>query len=151
MNEKTLIFVVRTTAGREEQVMDFVTENARKKGYEVYSVIHPHGMKGYILIEAKTRQDAENAISGIPYARGLLPQPINYDEIDHMIETEKAQEINIKIGDIVEIISGPFQREQAKVVRLDLNKEDVVVELLNAAVPIPITLKIDNVRVIRRE
>ena len=45
MNEKTLIFVVRTTAGREEQVMDFVTENARKKGYEV----HDEKDKSYVF------------------------------------------------------------------------------------------------------
>ena len=53
--------------------------------------------------------------------------------------------------DIVELISGPFKREQAKVIRIDKTKEEVVVELLEAAVPIPITVKLDAVKVIRRE
>ena len=53
-------------------------------------------------------------------------------------------------NDIVEIISGAFKREKAKVTRIDKAKEEVVVELLEAAVPIPITLKIDAVKVIRR-
>ena len=52
---------------------------------------------------------------------------------------------------IVEIISEPFKKEKAKVVRVDRSKEEVVVELLEATVPIPITVKLDNVRVIRRE
>ena len=49
------------------------------------------------------------------------------------------------------MISGPFKREQAKVIRIDKTKEEVVVELLEAAVSIPITVKMDSVKVIRRE
>jgi len=60
-------------------------------------------------------------------------------------------QINIKKNDIVEIISGPFKREKAKVSRIDKQKEEVIVELLEAAVPIPMTLKLDSVKVIRRE
>src|SRR3989338_7206150 len=33
------IFILRTTANREEQVLDFLTSNASKKGLEVFSVI----------------------------------------------------------------------------------------------------------------
>ena len=43
------IFVLRTTANREEQVIDFVSSNAQKKKLEVYSIIHPHGMRGYFF------------------------------------------------------------------------------------------------------
>jgi len=62
-----------------------------------------------------------------------------------------SKNINIQKKDTVEIISGPFKREQAKITRIDKQKEEVVVELLEAAVPIPITLKMDSVKVIRRE
>lgn len=144
------IYALRTTANREDQVMDFVYSNAQKKKLQVYAVIRPHGMRGYIFVEAGTRSDAEQAAFNVPYARGLLPSTIDYKEIAHMLEQVKVQ-MNIKKNDIVEIISGPFKREQAKVSRIDKAKEDVVVELLEAAVPIPITVKMDAVRVIRRE
>ena len=68
-----------------------------------------------------------------------------------MIEVTKKVEMNIKKGDIVEIIVGPFKREQAKIIRMEKEKEEIVVELLEAAVPIPITIKMDAVKVIRRE
>lgn len=145
------IFALRTTANREDQVMDFISSNAKKKALEVYSVIRPHGMRGYIFIEAKDRQDAEQSAFKVPYARGLLPNEIKYSEIEHMLETTKKVELNIMKSDIVEIISGPFKREKAKITRIDKSKEEVVVELLEAAVPIPITLKMDAVKVIRRE
>jgi transcriptional antiterminator NusG len=80
----------------------------------------------------------------------LLPNTIEYKEIEHMLEQVKIQ-VNIQKNDIVEIISGPFKREKAKVTRIDQAKEEVIVELLEAAVPIPITVKLDAVKVIRRE
>lgn len=147
---KTSIFALRTTANREDQVMDFVASNAKKKKLEVYSVIRPHGMRGYIFLEAKDRVSAEQAAFNVPYARGILPNVIEYAEIEHMLEQVK-REVNIQKNDIVEIISGPFKREQAKITRIDKAKEEVVVELLEAAVPIPITVKMDAVKVIRRE
>jgi transcriptional antiterminator NusG len=148
--KQTTIFAVRTTANREDQVMDFITSNIKKKKLQVYSVIHPHGMRGYIFVEAATRSDAEQAAQGIPYARGILPKEVELRELEHMFEQAPA-EMNIQKNDIAEIISGTLKREQCKVQRVDLVKGEVVVVLLDAAVPIPITLKMDAIRVIRRE
>jgi transcriptional antiterminator NusG len=144
------IYALRTTANREEQVADFLAANAEKKRLDIYSVLRPHGMRSYIFIEAVNRMEAEQAAFDVPYARGVLPEPVPYEEIEHMVEQVK-KEVNIQKNDIVEIISGPFKREQAKVTKVDKDKEEVVVELLEAAVPIPITLKLDALKVIRRE
>jgi len=144
------IYALRTTANREDQVMSFLGSNAQRKKLEVFSIVRPHGMRGYIFVEAATRADAEQAAFGVPYARGLLPSIIQYKEIEHMLEQVK-KEANIQKNDIAEIISGPFKREKCKITRIDKTKEEVVVELLEAAVPIPLTLKIDAVRVIRRD
>ncbi len=144
------IFVLRTTANREDQVMDFLVSNVEKKKLEIYALVRPHGLRGYIIVEAKSRQDAEQACQGITYSKGIIPKPLDYSEIEHMLEQAKA-EFNIQKEDIVEIISGPFKREKAKVKKIDKTKEEVVVELLEATVPIPITVKLDSVKVIRRE
>ncbi len=144
------IFALRTTANREDQVMDFLVSNVQKKGLEVYSIIRPHGMRGYIFLEAEKKHEAELAAYNVPYARGVLPKEIDYKEIEHMLEQVK-KEINIQKNDIAEIISGPFKKEKCKITRIDKQKEEVIVELLEAAVPIPITVKIDAVKVIRRD
>jgi len=150
IEQESKIYALRTTANREEQVMDFVTSNAKKKKLEIFSIIRPHGMRGYIFLESNSKSDAEQAAFGVPYARGILPKEISYEEIEHMIETEK-KEVNMQKNDIAEIIAGPFKREQCKITRLDKVKGEVVIELLEAAVPIPITLKISDIKVIRRE
>lgn len=147
---ETTIYALKTTANREDQVVDFVGSHVLKKKLEVYSIIRPHGMRGYIFLEAKDKVSAQEAFAGVPYAKGLLDKPVKYEEIEPMLEQVKVQ-VNMQKGDIVEIISGPFKREKAKIARLDQQKDEVIVELLEAAVPIPITLKLDSVKVIRRE
>ncbi|MGM5484411.1 MAG: transcription elongation factor Spt5 [Nanobdellota archaeon] len=144
------IFAIRTTANREDQVLDFISSNAKKKKLDIFSAVRPHGMRGYIFLEASSRSDAEQAAYNVPYARGVLPNEIEYKEIEHMLEQVK-KDVNIKKNDIAEIISGPFKREKCKITRVDKGKDEVVVELLEAAVPIPITVKMDAVKVIRRE
>ena len=147
---ETHIFGLRTAANREDQVVDYLMSKLQKKPEGILAVIRPHGMRGYIFIEATSKIDAEVALAGVPYARGILPREIPYLEIEHMLEQVKI-EMNIQKGDIVEIISGPFKRENAKVMRINRQKEEIVVELLESAVPIPITVKMDAVKVIRRE
>lgn len=149
--EKSQIYALRTTANREDQVLSFLSSNVKRKKIDVYSIVRPHGMRGYIFVEAASKSDAEQAAYGVPYARGILGDAVEQAEISHMIDEQTTKEMNIKKNDIVEIISGAFKRENAKVTRIDRQKEEVVVQLLEAAVPIPITLKMDAIKVVRRE
>lgn len=147
----TQIYGLRTAANREDQVVDYlISKLQRNPDLGILAVVRPHGMRGYIFVETTSKGEAEAALQGVPYARGLLPREIPYPEIEHMLEQVKV-EMNIRKNDIVEIISGPFKRENAKVTRINKQKEEIVVELLEAAVPIPITVKMDAVKVIRRE
>ena len=82
------IYTVRTTANREDQVLDFVSSNAKKRNLSVYSIIHPHGMRGYIFIEAETKEDAEQSFQGVPYARGLLKRTVSIKEIESMLASQ---------------------------------------------------------------
>ena len=130
--------------------MAFVNRKDTRKKLNVDSVVKAHGMRGYIFLEAETRIDAQQAAINIPYSRGILAKQVLYSEIEHMLEQVK-REVNIQKNDIVEIISGPFKREKCKVMRVDKSKEEAVVELLQAAVLIPITVKMDTIKVIRRD
>ena len=77
-NSGSSIFALKTTANREDQVTDFIDANAKKKKLGVYSVIRPHGMRGYIFVEAASRVEAEQAAFRIPYAGKILPNEVEY-------------------------------------------------------------------------
>lgn len=145
-----MIFIIKVTTNKEERAVDMVADRSKKKQLNVYSVSRPHGLRGYILLEAEDRESAEEAVFNLPYVKGIIGKTIGYDEIKSMIEPSAAT-VSIQEGDIVEIISEPFKKEKAKVIRIDKQKEEVVVSLLGAVVPLPVTIKMDNVRVVRRE
>lgn len=83
----------------------------------------------------------------MPHVKSVLSRPIPFDEIKGMLES-KPQEVLLNRGDMVEITSGPFKGEKAKVVRIDNDKEELTVELVEVAVPIPVTLKLNTVKVL---
>ncbi|WP_201013822.1 transcription elongation factor Spt5 [Candidatus Methanomethylophilus sp. 1R26] len=59
--------------------------------------------------------------------------------------------VGIEEGDLVELVTGPFKGEKARVQKIDENKEEITVELVDAMVPIPVTVKADSVRVVEKE
>ena len=145
-----MIFIIKVTTNKEERALDMIAERVQKKNLNIYSVSRPHGLRGYILLEAEDRESAEEAAFNLPYVKGIIGKTISYEEIKNMIELT-AETISIKEDDIVEIIAEPFKKEKAKVIRIDKQKEEVTVSLLGAVVPLPVTIKLDNVKVIRRE
>ncbi len=148
--KESVIFAVKVTTKKEINALELISDKVKKKDIEVYSIVCPHGLRGYIFLEAKDRENAEEAVFNLPYVRGIIPKTLDYSEIQSMVEPVAA-DIKIEKNDIVEIISEPFKKEKAKVVRIDKAREEAVVSLLNAVVPIPVTVKLDNIRVIRRE
>ncbi len=145
-----MIFIIKVQTNKEERAVELIADRVKKKGISVFSVLRPHGVRGYIILEAEDRDSAEEASFNLPYVKGILGRTISYDEIQGMVEPS-ATTISIQEGDIVEMIGSTLKGEKAKVIRIDKQKEEVVVSLLGAAIPLPVTLKIDNVKVIRRE
>ena len=146
-----MLFIIKVTTNKEEKAVDMIAERiAKNPEIDVFSVLRPHGLRGYILVESETREGAEEAVFNLPYVKGIIGKTINYEEIKNMVEPSIIS-ISIKEGDIVEIIGATLKGEKAKVLRVDKQKEEVVVVLLGAVVQLPVTIKIDNVKVIRRE
>lgn len=145
-----MIFIIKVITNKEERALDLIADRAEKKNLNVFSVFRPHGLRGYIFLEAEERDSAEEAVFNLPYIKGIIGKTVDYEEIKNMVEST-AVAVSIKEDDIVEIIAEPFKKEKAKVLRIDKQKGEVVVSLLGAVVPLPVTIKLDNVKVIRRE
>lgn len=145
-----MIFIIKVTTNKEEKAVDMIADRIEKKNLNAYAVLRPHGLRGYVLLEAEDRESAEESVFNLPYVKGIIGKTITYEEIKNMVEPS-VENIDIKEGDIVEIIGSTLKGEKAKVLRIDKQKEEVVVSLLGAVVPLPVTIKIDNVRVVRRD
>ena len=144
-----MLFILKVTTNKEDRAAEMISAKVKKKSLNVFAIVRPHGLRGYIILEAADRESAEEAAYDLPYVKGIIGKTITYEEIKNMVEP-KVEAVNIEPGDIVEMLT-QFKGEKAKVVRIDKQKGEVVVSLLGASVPIPVTVKIDNVKVIRRE
>ena len=144
------IYVVKVTTNKEDKALEMISDRVKKKDIDIYAVARPHGLRGYVFLESPDHKHAEDAVFNLPYVKGIIGETVSYEKIKQMLEPVAA-DIKIEKNDIIEIISEPFKNEKAKVVRIDKPKNECIVSLLSAAVPIPVTVKLDNIRVIRRE
>jgi transcriptional antiterminator NusG len=144
-----MIYTVRTTSGREHIVIDMIYNRVKSEKLGVGSIVHPGELKGYVFIEGP-EGEVRKALHGIIHIKGLIEKPVTLEEIKHFFETKKTK-IVINKGDIVEIIGGPFKGEKGKIERIDKVKDEVTVELLEASIPIPVTISIELVKLVKRE
>ncbi len=144
-------YIVRTVPSKEEKFLDAIHKVVEKKeDHGIYAMFRPETVKGYIFIEAKSLNAVVDAVRGVPNNKGVIRAAVPEDQLAKYFEKE-GEQIVVNERDIVEIISGPFKGDRAKVVRVVPGKDEVVIEPLNIAVPIPITLSVDDVRVIIAE
>ena len=145
-----MIFPVRTTVGQESLVVDIMTNKIKSDSLLIYSISVVPGIKGYILIEAEDELTVRHALSNSPHIKGqgIVKGSVKIDELDSMLEAKPLMK-SIEVGAKVELISGPFKGEKAKVLRVNDTKEEVTVEILEAAVKIPVTIKAENIRIIK--
>ena len=149
--QKSGIYALKTTINQEKTVGQMLAAKAgRNKEAGVVAILSPSELRGYVLVEAQNREELEKLVKGVPHARGLVGGETALTEVEHFL-TPKPTTTGIAEGDIVELISGPFKGEKARVQRIDEGKEEITVELFEAMVPIPVTVRGDHVRVLEKK
>jgi len=143
-----MIYGVKTIVGRENMVIDLIASRVKSKGLKILSLMHPEEIKGYIFIEGEL-EDVEKAIRDVPHVRGLIRKPVKIEELQRFLQP-KTVEIDLKKDDLVEVIGGPFKGEKGKVVRYDKVKREVTIELVEAVVPIPVTVSVELVKLVKK-
>jgi transcriptional antiterminator NusG len=169
------LYVVKTGIGAEQRVA--IEMMARLSGAgslatiqnEIFAVLHPPAMRGYVMVESSARHHVERLIGRTGgrdrKTRGvMLSTPIKNAKavLGGMDSAEaplkdilpylepKAVTSGIEVGCIVEIISGAFKGEKARVVNVTESKEEVSMELYEADIPMTLNMRGDHVRVIER-
>ncbi|MCX8166911.1 MAG: transcription elongation factor Spt5 [Candidatus Micrarchaeota archaeon] len=143
-----MLFVFRVTAGQEKIVADMVSRVARNNN--IRSIIVFDNYDGYIIVEADDMVHARKAAGLVRHVKGVLAKPLSLEEIEKNFGVYVPQIVKIGKGDIVELTGGSFKGDKAKVIRVDPIKNQVTIELTDIAVPIPITLNSNMVKVIQK-
>ena len=146
------IFAIKTTSKQERTVADNILKSIDTKATDVKvtAIIVPNELKGYVLVETPEKMNRiEQLVELIAHARTVIKGETSLAEVGHFL-IPKPVVAGIEEGTIVELIAGPFKGEKAVVKRVDASKEEITVELYESVVPIPITVRGDNVRVVEK-
>ncbi len=144
------VLAVKTSIGHEKTVADSLASRAKGKPIGVFAILSPATIRGYVFVEAMNTDALREAVKSVRRTRGLVKGETSFEEIEHFL-TPKPIVSGIVEGDIVELIAGPFKGEKARVQQIDEAKEEITVELFEAMVPIPVTIRGDHVRVLEKE
>ena len=137
--ENSHLFAVRTTGGQEKIVMRMLEARMKMDKIDVQSVLLLDDLKGYVVVEAENVSAMFNAIQGLRHVRGQLRGELTYDEIEKYL-VKKSTVLELEVENIVEIIGGPFKGMKATVTRIDHDKEEATVVLLDASYQLPVTV-----------
>jgi len=156
------LYILKTSIGQEQNVAREIQARLSGSGSlkeiqdEVFGVLSPHFMRGYIFVEASALHHVEKLIGRVGVSttpmkncRKVLGGESPLGDVLPYLEP-KAATAGIEEGSIVEIHGGAFRGQAARVTRVTESKEEVTVELFEAAVPVALTVRADQVRVTQR-
>ncbi|MEM3353545.1 MAG: transcription elongation factor Spt5 [Saccharolobus sp.] len=143
-------YIVKVTGGQEINVALMLEERIKTNNIRgVYSLIVPPNLKGYVIIESEGLHIVKLLIGGIRNVKGIAHGLLPREEIIKIV-SKKTVAPSVKPGDVVEIIAGPFRGTQAQVVRVEEGKGEVVLNILESAFPLQVTVPIDQIKVAKR-
>jgi len=143
-----VLYTVKTVVGRENIVADSIVSKSKAENIVVQSLIHPEEIKGYLFVEGDIK-DIERVVQQMPHVRGLIKKPIEVKDIQRFLQPKEVV-VELDVGDVVEVIGGPFKGEKGKVTRYDKVKRECTIELLEVAVPIPVTVSVEFIKVLEK-
>lgn len=142
---RTSLYAVKVTNGQERAISLMLADKAKVEGLPIMAILAPAELKGYIIIEAPTPHVVDELIRGMRHTRERVQGTVSPEEVAHYLETRPVIE-GLEEGTLVEVIAGPFRGMKARIVRVDVSKEEVTIEILEAAFTLPITVHADYVR-----
>ena len=151
------IMVLKTQIDQERSLAETLylkavaeAQSNATKPKDIYAILSPAGLRGYVFVEGMNTDRLREKTRDIKKARSFIDGETDIEEVGPYLIPMSAV-VGIVEGDIVELVNGPFKGEKARVQQIDPAKEEITVELIEAMVPIPVTVKGDSVRVIEKE
>lgn len=139
-DDDSKFFVVRVAGGQESMIASMLQTRLHSKKIDgIYSVLFLENFKGYVIVEAVDSNIAYEALHGIRHIRGQIRGELPFKDLEGYL-IKKPVVTELIIDDTVEIIAGPFKSMKAKIMRVDYEKQEATVVLLDSPYQIPVTV-----------
>ena len=144
-------YAVQTYSGYEEAVARYLKQRVDSLAMndKIFNIVVPKEKKikvkggkrqtieekiypGYVLVEMVLAEDSWYVVRNTPRVTGFVgtdstnPTPLSKDEIDSLLARTGKEEskfnVDLRVGDLVKIIDGPFKEYDGKVSEIDEEK-----------------------------
>ena len=132
-------FAIRITGGQENVVANILQNRINSKRISLRSILILENFKGYVIVEAPDSNIAYDALYGVRHVRGQIRGDLPFSDIEKYL-VKKPVVTELSIDDTVEVIAGPFKSMKAKIIRVDYEKQEATVVLLDSPYQIPVTV-----------
>jgi ribosomal protein L24p/L26e, archaeal len=132
-------YAIRITGGQEQVVANILQNKINTKKIKILSILLLDNFKGYIIVEAPDSNVAFEALHGVRHVRGQIRGELPFKDIEGYL-VKKPVVSDLTIDDTVEVIAGPFKAMKAKITRVDYEKQEATVVLLDSPYQIPVTV-----------
>ena len=132
-------FAIRITGGQENVVANILQNKINSKKISLRSILILENFKGYVIVEAPDSNIAYDALYGVRHVRGQIRGDLPFSDIEKYL-VKKPVVTELSIDDTVEVIAGPFKSMKAKIIRVDYEKQESTVVLLDSPYQIPVTV-----------
>ena len=126
--------------------MRILETRARMNKINIQSVLWVNDLKGYVVIEALDPSAAYQAIEGVRHIRGQLRGELEFKDIEGYL-IKKSTVAQLAVDQTVEITGGPFKGMKATITRVDHEKEEATVLLLEASYELPVTVDANYLKI----
>ena len=142
---KSKFFAIRITGGQERVVANILYTKITTKKLKIFSILVLENFKGYIVVEAPDANIAYEALSGVRHVRGQIRGELPFKDIEGYL-VKKPVVTDLSIDNMVEVVAGPFKSMKARVIRVDYEKQEATVVLLDSPYQIPVTVDANYLR-----
>jgi len=143
-------YAIHTYSGYEEKVSESIKQRTEslEMGDKIFQVLVPKEkmievkngkrkvvekkiFQGYVIVEMKMSEDAWYIVRNTPNVTGFVgsgtePTPLAQEEVDKILKRmgreEPKYKMNFKIGEVVNIIDGPFKDTDGTINEVDETK-----------------------------
>lgn len=139
LDSDSKFFAIRITGGQENIVANILQNKINSKKINLRSILILEHFKGYVIVEASDSNVVYEALYGIRHVRGQIRGDLPFSDIEkYLIKKPVVTELNV--DDTVEVVAGPFKSMKAKITRVDYEKQEATVVLLDSPYQIPVTV-----------
>ncbi len=143
-----MIFAVRVPIGQERKVALVMAQTAKSMNLQIYSILYTSKLKGRIFIEAPNVFEVRKLASKVMKVKRVQKGVVEMDEIIALIT--RVPEIEVKPGDIVEILDGALRGAKGIVRSVDKQKSIAELSLVEISPAWTITIGLDKIRVLEQ-